>query len=132
MICVSNSCASTTALVHLTTHTPCLAKPNSTNLTVIRWRNERGEVKKFHLKSKVYHKWRNIGNLVCSRQQLEVWEREKDSKSCCEAVLSHWLDHPPSPYPATWEGLYELLDDSELGEVSTGLHVAVENAIIFS
>ena len=110
-------------------HTPCLAKPNSSNLTVIRWRNEYGEQKKFHLKSKVHHKWRDIGNLLCSRQDLVVWAREKDSKDCCEKVLSHWLDHPPRSYPATWEGLYELLNDSELGEVATQLRVAVNNAI---
>ena len=75
------------------------------------------------------HRWRDVGNLVVPRQQLEVWAREKDSKECCEAVLSHWLDHPPHDYPATWEGLYELLDDSELGQVVTELKQAVDNAI---
>ena len=105
------------------------AKPNSTNMTVIRWKNERGEVKRFKLKSSIIHKWRDIGNLVVSRQQLEVWAKEKDTKECCEAVLSHWLDHPPRDYPATWEGLYKLLDCSELGQVATELKQAVDNAI---
>ena len=110
-------------------HTHFVAKPNSSNLTVIRWKNERGETKKFKLKNSVIHKWRDIGNLVVPRQQLEVWAKRKDDKECCEAVLSHWLDHAPRHYPATWDGLYELLDDSELGQVATELKQAVDNAI---
>ena len=111
------------------THTPPIAKPNSTNLTMIRWKNERGEVKKFQLKNLIIHKWRNVGDLVVPRQQLDVWEAEKDSKACCTAMLCYWLDHPPRHYPVTWEGLYELLNDSELGQVATELKSAVENAI---
>ena len=106
-----------------------MARPNFANLTVIRWKNERGEIKKFRLKSSIYHKWRNIGDLVCSRQQLDVWAKEKEAKECCNAVLSHWLDHPPRHYPATWEGLYEILDDSELGQVAADLKIALDNAI---
>ena len=110
-------------------HTHFVAKPNSSNLTVIRWKNERGETKKFRLKQSIIHKWRDVGDLVVPRQQLEVWAREKDAKACCTAVLSHWLDHPTRHYPATWKGLYELLDDSELGQVATELKQAVDNAI---
>ena len=82
-------------------------------------------MEKFKLKSSIIHKWRDIGNLVVPRQQIEVWAKRKDDKECCEAVLSHWLDHPPRHYPATWEGLYELLDDSELGQVAIELKQAV-------
>ena len=105
------------------------AKPSSANLSVIWWKNERGEVRKFRLKSQVYHKWRRIGSLVASRQQVEVWSREMNSEDCCDAVLSQWLDHPPRRYPATWEGLCELLDDCELGEVASELKLAVSNAV---
>ena len=111
-------------------HTFTTAKPSCANLRVIRWKNERGEVKKFHLKFKVFHKWRRIGDLVASRQQVEVWSREMNSEDCCDAVLSQWLDHPPRRYPATWEGLCELLDDCELGEVASELKLAVSNAVL--
>ena len=57
-----------------------------------------------------------------------MWKREWDAEDCCEKVLSHWLDHPPRRYPVTWEGLYKLLDDSQLGEVSAELCEAVDNA----
>ena len=75
------------------------------------------------------HRWRNVGDLVVPWQQLEGWAKSKDDEECCRSVLSHWLDHPPRHYPATWEGLYELLDDSELGQVATELKHAVDNAI---
>ena len=76
------------------------------------------------------HKWKDIGNLVLPRQQLEVWGRRMDDKDCCEAVLCAWLDQSPRRYPATWEGLYELLDDSQLGQVVIELRNAVDNAIL--
>ena len=86
-------------------------------------------MKKFRLKNSIVHKWPKIGNLVVPRQQLEVWAKRMDDEECCEAVLSHWLDHPPCNYAATWEGLHKFLDDSELGQVATELKQAVNNAI---
>jgi hypothetical protein len=96
---------------------------------LIKWKNERGEVKKFRLKQSIMHKWRDIGSLWLPWQQLEVWAKRKDDKNCCEAVLCAWLDQSPRRYPATWEGLYDLLDDSELGQVAADLKQAVDNAI---
>ena len=104
-------------------------KPNSRNLSVIKWKNESGEVETFQLKSLVIHKWRDVGNLFVPRQLLDTWTKEKDAKGCCDKVFSHWLDNPPRYYPVTWEGLYELLNDSELGQVATDLKRAVDNAI---
>ena len=84
---------------------------------------------KYGLKQSIMHKWRDIGDHVVPWQQLEVWAREKDAKACSTAVLSYWLDHPSRNYPATWEGLYELLNDSELSQVATELKKAVDHAI---
>ena len=85
----------------------------------------------FRLKISIVHKWRDIGNFVAIPwQQLDAWAKEKDAiEECCEAVLSHWLDHPPHHYPTTWEGLYELLKDCELRQLAANLKQAVENAI---
>ena len=96
---------------------------------MIKWKNERGEAKKFRLRQSIIHKWRNLGDLVVPRQQLEVWAKRKDDEESCRSVLSYWLDHPPRHYSATWEGLYELLDDSELDQVATEHKQAVENSI---
>ena len=102
------------------------------NLTILKWKNESGEVKKFRLKSHIIHEWRKIGNFVgASYAQLEAWSKEfqKNAEECCDAVLNHWLTQPPPEYPATWEGLYELLEDADLSCVAADLKVAVENAI---
>ena len=108
----------------------CTAKPNSSNLTVIKWKNKKGEMKTFKLKNSIIHKWREIGNLVAVPwQQLDAWAKRKDDKECCEAVLLYWLDNPPYLYPATWKGLYDLLEDCELGQIAINLKQAVENAI---
>ena len=104
-------------------------KPNSRSLSVIKWMNESEEVETFQLKSLVFHKWKDIGNLFVPRQLLDAWAKEKDAKGCCDKVFSYWLDNPPRYYPVTWEGLYELLNDSELGQVATDLKRAVDNAI---
>ena len=97
-------------------------------MTIIRWKDESGEIRKFKLKQSIVHKWRDLGDLIVPWQQLEVWAKEKDAKECCTAVLSYWLEHPPHNYPATWEGLYELLDDCELSQVAAELKKAVHGA----
>ena len=96
---------------------------------MIKWKDERGESKEFRLKSSIIHKWREVGDLVrVPWQNLEVWARDKDADERCDAVLSHWLVNPPSEYPATWEGLYKLLKDSQLPVVATELERAVNHA----
>ena len=114
------------------THTiyNCTAKPNMANLRLFKWQDTTsGETKRFHLKSRIAHKWRDIGDLVTTFEQLEVWSSDlKDSKRCCEAVLNHWLNHPPPGYPPTWEGLFELLEDSELSTIAADLKAALKDA----
>ena len=101
------------------------------NLIVFKWKNDKGKIEKFRLKSQIFHKWREIGNLILSWQELEVLNETKP-KYCIDVVLHDWLSNPPSEYPATWEGLYELLDDSELSETAADLKLAVENAVTIS
>ena len=63
-------------------------------------------------------------------QVLEDWQKDKrSSQDCCDAVIHHWLINPTEDYPATWEGLYELLEDCELGMVASKLKIAVKNAV---
>ena len=128
-------CTSQHTHTHTHTHTVQLISivyPNSASLTVIKyWKNKKlGVTGKFKLKSSVVHKWREIGNFVVPWQQLEVWTKEKDAEACCDSVFSYWLENSFHDYPTTWKGLYDLLDDSELGQTATELKCAVENAII--
>ena len=114
---------------HTHTHTQS-AKPNFSNLNLIKWRDERGEVRTFRLKTSIVHKWKDTGALVgVPRQLLIVWAGKSNDEDSCDKVLSYWLDQPPSRYPATWEGLYRLLKDSQLSEVAVELKEAVDKAM---
>lgn len=108
-----------------------IVKPNSANIQVIEWKNKFGEIEVFRLVSSIMHRWREVGNLVVVRQQLEVWSRNNgmDEKERCYTMLCYWLQHPPLRYPVTWEGLYKLLNICELGEIARELECAVKNAI---
>ena len=107
------------------------------HLSVIKWKDENGKVQQFYLTEKIAHKWRTIGELVgltysklqslddMYQHQFEIRQQEE----CCQAVLYLWLKNPPLGYPAAWQGLIELLEDSKLGEVATELRTILSNAI---
>ena len=106
------------------------AKPTLSNLAKIEWKNEKGEVKKFCLKEKIVHKWKTVGDLVIPKEQLNEWAvNGMQQEECCEAMLLYWLDNPPPNHPVTWDGLYELLEMSSLGQVASELKDAVNNAL---
>lgn len=104
--------------------------PTLKTLTVLKWRNDQGDIEKFHTKKQIFHKWRDMGNVLDIQwQELEDWKNNKrSSQDCCDAVIHHWLNNQ-TDYPATWEGFYELLGDCELGVVASNLKRAVERAI---
>ena len=70
------------------------------------------------------YKWRTLVELLglpfSKLQSLAADHRDK-FEECCQAVLGQWLDNPPPDYPTTWQGLIELLEDSQLGQVMTEL-----------
>ena len=53
-----------------------------------------------------------------------------DPSACINEVLHYWLESPDetnSAYPATWEGLYKLLEDAELIEVAIELKQVLDS-----
>ena len=51
-------------------------------------------MKKFKLKASSIHKWKRIGYFVASRQQVEVWTKEKDaddSVRLCFLTATGWI-----------------------------------------
>jgi hypothetical protein len=102
------------------------------HLSIIKWENERGQVRQFNLTEKIAHKWRTIGELLglpYSKLQILDHEYRYRFEECCRAVLKLWLDNPPPQYPATWQGLIDLLEGSELGEVAAELRIVLSNAV---
>ena len=91
-------------------------------------------MKTFCLTEKIADKWRTIGvllNLTYSKLQSLADEYRQEQKECyrAAAVLGLWLDNPSPDYPATWQGLIDLLEDSQLGEVATELRTVLSKAI---
>ena len=94
------------------------------HLIFIGWKDEQGQTQEYYLTDKISHKWRDIGSLSgLSLSELATISElfPNDSKKCCRAVLGQWLDNPPPNYPTTWQGLLELLEDSQLGHIVSEL-----------
>ena len=107
------------------------AQPTLKNLQLIRWRDKNRELKKFYLKHSICIEWEKIGDLVdIPSGLLEAWgiKYREDPLKCIKPVLSHWLSNPTEDYPATWEGLYQLLEDIEYSEIAKQLRQCLDNA----
>ena len=68
----------------------------------------------------MWHLWKEIGLLLgIDMGDLNAWEtvHMKDPRNCINEVLYYWLEGPSETYPASWEGLYQLLEDIELKQV---------------
>ena len=90
---------------------------HSTHLMLIKWKDEQRQTHRFYLMHKIENKWRDIGQVLGnSISQLDDMssEHQGNSRECCRAVLDQWLTNPPPDYPATWNGLIELLEDCQL------------------
>ena len=107
-----------------------VAAPSLMNLTMIIWRNKEGEKKRFRLKRIICRQWKELGYLLgIPLTLLQSWEvnHNGDPLECINEVLSHWLENPTDYYPASWEGLYDLLEDVELNEVAEELKQVLDN-----
>ena len=101
------------------------------HLNLIRWKDDQGQTQRFFRKDQISPKWRDIGELIrLNYSELDtISEKYRgDPKECCRAVLGQWLDNPPPDYPTTWQGLLELLEDSQLGQVVTELREILDKA----
>ena len=101
------------------------------HLALIKWKDEQGQTQRFYLMDKIAYKWRTLGELLglpFSKLQSVTADHRDKSEECCRAVLGQWLDNPPPDYPTTWQGLLELLEDSQLGQVVTELRNVLDKA----
>jgi hypothetical protein len=100
-------------------------------LALIKWKDDQGQTQRFYLMEKITHEWRTLGeHLGFDYSKLEsiAAHHRGNPKECCRAVLGQWLDNPPPDYPTTWQGLLELLEDSQLGQVVTQLSNILDKA----
>ena len=52
-------------------------------------------------------------------------QRRGDVSMCCRDVLLDWLDDNQGNYPATWEGVVQLLKDMEHSAIAQQLQNAL-------
>ena len=97
-------------------------------IDLMKWEDENGRKRELWIYSKVAHKWRQIA----TRLGLELGEIESINNdyrtrySRITAVFEQWFENAKnlpnaSMYPKSWEGLINLLEDTELGEVAEEL-----------
>ena len=101
------------------------------HLALIKWKDDQGQTQRFYLMDKITYKWRTLGELLglpFSKLQSLAAEYQNRPEECCRAILGQWLDNPPPDYPTTWQGLLELLEDSQLGQVVTELRNVLDKA----
>jgi hypothetical protein len=100
-------------------------------LTLIKWKDDQGQTQRFYLMDSIAYKWRTLGELLglpFSKLQSLAAEHRDKPEECCRAILGQWLDNPPPDYPTMWQGLLELLEDSQLGQVVAQLRDVLDKA----
>lgn len=105
-------------------------------LMLIKWKDERGNVRTFRLVNRVSSQWREkFGTLLnIDSDQLEAWNNEfmGNAMKCWHQVMDHWLAGRCACSPehsATWGGLLTLLEDAEFFQVARDLENALSSVI---
>ena len=99
---------------------------------LIKWEDENGVKRELRIYSKVSHKWRQIATqLGFELGEIEsIEENHYRNYSRVTAILVRWFENAKnlanaSRYPKSWQGLINLLEDVELGEVAEELKRAL-------
>ena len=103
-------------------------------MDLIKWEDENGVKRELRIYSKIAHKWRQIATrLGFELGEIEsVEENHHRNDSRITAVLRRWFENArslanASRYPKSWQGLINLLEDAELGEVAEELKKALSS-----
>ena len=91
-------------------------------------------MKQLKLYLKISHKW----ELIATRLGFELGNIDSIRRNSLDdhdrvcVVLREWFDNAKNMpnarmYPKSWQGLINLLEDAELGEVATELHTALSS-----
>ena len=103
-------------------------------LDLIKWEDENGVKRELRIYSKIAHKWRQIATrLGFELGEIESIEENHHRNSArITAVLRQWFENAKnlpngSRYPKSWQGLINLLEDTELGEVAGELERALSS-----
>ena len=104
-------------------------------VNLIKWEDEKGVKGELRTYSKIAHKWREIATqLGFEPGEIESIGKNYsfDDRDRITFVLRRWFDNAKnlpntSWYPKSWQGLINLLEDAELGEVAKELKRALSS-----
>ena len=109
--------------------------PQLSNLTLLKWIDNNQRRQRCRVIPTTANKWRTIAPLVgISYGDIDsIWEEERANPRCNQRVFGKWIENGGyGIYYVTWEGLCELLEDIENGQLalevkeallSKGIHV---------
>ena len=83
-------------------------------LTVLKFKEKSGNVKKTRIISEASHKWRDIACLLCDDPVPSLSSKyytEDPQNLLRQIFVDYFIDKKSRMYPQTWNGLLELLDD---------------------
>lgn len=110
-----------------------IGSPSEGALHLLRWKDHKGNKKTFRLVDRVSAGWHKFGILLgISQNQLKVWDEKYrgNSSMCWTKVMEHWLNGGGKDcYPATWEGLYTLLEDADYLQVAKDFKEVVDESM---
>ena len=103
-------------------------------LDLIKWEDENGRKRELRIHSKIEHKWRQIATqLGYEPGEIEsIEENHNRNYSRITAIFRRWFENArslpgASRYPKSWQGLINLLEDTELSEVVEELKKALNS-----
>ena len=97
------------------------------NLTCLRW-TDKGQVQIIKIREKISPRWEEAGDLLgltVERLKGIDMHRRGDVGMCCRDVLVDWLHENQGDYPATWEGVVQVLEDMDLSAAALQLKKAL-------
>ena len=96
-------------------------------LTCLRW-TDKGQAWILKIREKISPRWEEVGDLLgLTTERLKGihMQRLGDVGMCCRDVLVDWLHENQGGYPATWEGVVQLLEDMDLSAAAQQLKNAL-------
>ena len=103
-------------------------------LDMIEWEDEEGSIRELRIYSRITHKWQRITTrLGFELGEIEsMEENHRTDRSRVTAVFRQWFDNASNlrnarRYPKSWQGLIDLMKDSELGELAEELQRALSS-----
>ena len=101
---------------------------------LIKWEDENRDKRELRIYSKIVHKWRQIATqLGFELGEIESIDADYRTSYCrITVVLGRWFENAKNipnagRYPKSWQGLINLLEDAELGEVAEELKRALSS-----